>query len=106
MTGETILTGAVLVLREALLRGTVVVRDGRIADVQPGDCIIGGALDLGGDYLLPGIVDLHSDNLERQAQPRTTARWPSRSALMAHDAQCATAGITTVLDALLSLIHI
>lgn len=100
MTTETILTGTVLVLRDALLRGTVVLRDGRIADVQPGDCITGGALDLGGDYLLPGIVDLHSDNLERQAQPRTTARWPSRSALMAHDAQCATAGITTVLDAL------
>jgi alpha-D-ribose 1-methylphosphonate 5-triphosphate diphosphatase len=97
---ETILTGAMLVLRDTLLRGTVVLRDGHIADIQPGDCVIGGAFDLAGDYLLPGIVDLHSDNLERQAQPRTTARWPSRSALMAHDAQCATSGITTVLDAL------
>ena len=33
-------------------------------------------------------------------QPRSNARWPSRSALVAHDAQCAAAGVTTVLDAL------
>jgi alpha-D-ribose 1-methylphosphonate 5-triphosphate diphosphatase len=38
--------------------------------------------------------------LERQVQPRSNARWPSRSAMLAHDAQCAAAGVTTVLDAL------
>jgi alpha-D-ribose 1-methylphosphonate 5-triphosphate diphosphatase len=46
------------------------------------------------------VIDVHTDNLERQVQPRHTARWPSRSALVAHDAQCAGAGVTTVLDAL------
>jgi alpha-D-ribose 1-methylphosphonate 5-triphosphate diphosphatase len=46
------------------------------------------------------VVDLHTDNLERQVQPRSLARWPSRSAMVAHDAQCAAAGVTTVLDAL------
>jgi alpha-D-ribose 1-methylphosphonate 5-triphosphate diphosphatase len=55
---------------------------------------------LGGDHLIPGVVDLHTDNLERQVQPRANARWPSRSAMLAHDAQCAAAGVTTVLDAL------
>ncbi len=50
--------------------------------------------------MLPGAVDLHTDNLERQVNPRTNARWPSRSALVAHDAQCAAAGVTTVFDAL------
>ncbi len=100
MRGETILTGAVLVLPDSLQRGTVVLREEVIADVQPGYFAAGSVLDLEGDYLLPGVVDLHSDNLERQAQPRSTARWPSRSALIVHDAQCAAAGITTVLDAL------
>ncbi len=57
-------------------------------------------IDLDGDYLIPGVVDLHTDNLERQVQPRSNARWPSRSAMIAHDAQCAAAGVTTVLDAL------
>ena len=58
------------------------------------------AHDLDGDYLIPGIVDTHTDNLERQVQPRSLARWPSRSAMVAHDAQCAAAGVTTVFDAL------
>lgn len=100
MTAETILTGAVLVLPDSLLRGTLVLRGDRVVEMQPGRSALATALDLEGDYLLPGLVDLHSDNLERQAQPRSTARWPSRSALMTHDAQCATSGITTVLDAL------
>ena len=57
-------------------------------------------LDLDGDFLIPGLVDLHTDNLERQVEPRANARWPSRAAMLAHDAQCAAAGVTTVLDAL------
>ncbi len=97
---ETILTNARLVLRDAVLEGTLVLRDGVIADVQPGRSTAGGAVDCGGETIIPGVVDLHTDNLERQVQPRATARWPSRSAMLAHDAQCAAAGVTTVFDSL------
>jgi alpha-D-ribose 1-methylphosphonate 5-triphosphate diphosphatase len=100
MTNETILTNAVLVLADATLHGTLIVRDGQLADVQPGRSSALPAHDLDGDYLIPGIVDTHTDNLERQVQPRSLARWPSRSAMVAHDAQCAAAGVTTVFDAL------
>jgi alpha-D-ribose 1-methylphosphonate 5-triphosphate diphosphatase len=100
MTDETILTNAILVLPDASLHGTLVVRDGRISDVQPGHSEALPAHDLDGDYLIAGIVDTHTDNLERQVQPRSLARWPSRSAMVAHDAQCAAAGVTTVFDAL------
>ena len=96
-----ILTNACLVLPDKVVLGTVVVEDGVIVDVQPGRrSPAPGAVDLGGDTLMPGIVDVHTDNLERQVQPRSNARWPSRSAMAAHDAQCAAAGVTTVLDAL------
>jgi alpha-D-ribose 1-methylphosphonate 5-triphosphate diphosphatase len=97
---ETILTNALLVLPESVVDGTLVLRDGLIADIQPGRSRLPAALDLGGDHLIPGIVDLHTDNLERQAQPRAGARWPSLSALLAHDAQTAASGTTTVFDAL------
>lgn len=97
---ESVFTNAALVLPEAVLQGTLTVRDGLIAGIAAGPGRAPGAIDLDGDYLIPGAVDLHTDNLERQVQPRSTARWPSRSALVAHDAQCAAAGITTVLDAL------
>ncbi len=100
MTAETILTNALLVLPEEVLPGTLVIRDGRIAEVQPGRSHVPAARDLEGDHLIPGVVDVHTDNLERQVQPRQNARWPSRSAMIAHDAQCAAAGVTTVLDAL------
>ncbi|HUB13206.1 MAG TPA: alpha-D-ribose 1-methylphosphonate 5-triphosphate diphosphatase [Acetobacteraceae bacterium] len=100
MTMELIITNAMLVLPDEALRGTVLVRDSDVADVQTGRTGSPAALDLEGDYLLPGIVDVHTDNLERQVQPRSLARWPSRSAMVAHDAQCAAAGVTTVFDAL------
>ncbi len=97
---ETILTNARLVLRDEIILGSIVLRDGLIAEVQPGVARVAPASDLDGDYLMPGVVDLHTDNLERQVQPRMNARWPSRSAMLAHDAQCAAAGVTTVFDAL------
>jgi alpha-D-ribose 1-methylphosphonate 5-triphosphate diphosphatase len=91
-------SNGVMVLADHVMNGSLRVEDGRIAAIAPGPLDAGH--DLEGDFLLPGIIDLHTDNLERQVMPRSTARWPSRSALLAHDAQCAAAGITTVFDAL------
>ena len=49
---------------------------------------------------MPGLVELHTDNLERHSSPRPGVRWPADAAVVAHDTQIAGAGITTVLDAL------
>ena len=100
MSAEIILTNAKLVLSDAVLDGTLLLRNGMIADIKEGASQAPGALDVEGDYLIPGIVDVHTDNLERQVLPRANARWPSRSAMIAHDAQCVAAGVTTILDAL------
>jgi alpha-D-ribose 1-methylphosphonate 5-triphosphate diphosphatase len=100
MTDQTILTNAIVVLPDATLHGTLVIRGDTIADVQPHRSSAPAASDMDGDYLIAGIVDTHTDNLERQVLPRSLARWPSRSAMVAHDAQCAAAGVTTVFDAL------
>jgi alpha-D-ribose 1-methylphosphonate 5-triphosphate diphosphatase len=100
MNQETILTNAILVLPDETRLGTIVLHGQVIADIQSGRSRAAGAIDFGGDTIIPGVVDVHTDNLERQVQPRSLARWPSRSAMVAHDAQCAAAGVTTVLDAL------
>ena len=76
------------------------MRGDTIIEIEAGRSSAPGAIDLDGDYLIPGVVDVHTDNLERQVLPRSLARWPSRSAMVAHDAQCAAAGVTTILDAL------
>ena len=97
---EIVLANARLVLDDTVLEGSLVLRGDSIASFSPGRSSTPGALDMEGDFVIPGVVDVHTDNLERQVQPRSNARWPSRSAMLAHDAQCAAAGVTTVLDAL------
>ncbi|GAB0116620.1 alpha-D-ribose 1-methylphosphonate 5-triphosphate diphosphatase [Acidisoma sp. 7E03] len=97
---EIVLSNALLVLEDRSFLGSLVIRDGMIADIAEGPSHLAGAIDCEGDVVMPGIIDLHTDNLERQVMPRPNARWPSRSAFLAHDGQCVAAGVTTVFDAL------
>ena len=97
---ETILTNARIVGDGAVEHGTVVVRGGRIAAIDRTASRAPAAIDLDGDYLLPGLVDLHTDNLEKHFQPRRGVTWDGVAAAIAHDGQVAAAGITTVFDSL------
>jgi alpha-D-ribose 1-methylphosphonate 5-triphosphate diphosphatase len=98
---ELTLTNARVVLADAVIdRGTVHVRDGVIVEVSEGPSGLAAALDLDGDFLMAGLVELHTDNMEKHVVPRPKVHWPVASALLAHDAQIAAAGITTVFDAI------
>ncbi|MGV8918014.1 MAG: alpha-D-ribose 1-methylphosphonate 5-triphosphate diphosphatase [Pseudomonas sp.] len=100
MLNELILSNAQIVTADRVFNGSVVLRDGLIAEVDDGISYLPQAHDLQGDYLLPGLIELHTDNLERHMTPRPGVDWPSTSAVMSHDAQIIAAGITTVFDAL------
>ena len=100
MSGGMLLTNARVVTRDDVFPGTVEVGDGVMRAVEPGRSRVPHALDLEGDYLLPGIVELHTDVLEKHWAPRPGVQWPGRAAVVAHDAQLAAAGIVTVLDGL------
>jgi alpha-D-ribose 1-methylphosphonate 5-triphosphate diphosphatase len=93
-----ILTNCRIAKAGDVVLGTVSIEDGRIRDVQPGVSSLPRAIDLQGRFLLPGLVELHTDNLEKHFRPRS-ARWPGLIALYAHDAQVRGTGITTVLNA-------
>ena len=97
---EMIIANARLVLPDETVTGSLVVRDGRIAVIDAGARVPRGADDLDGDFLAPGLVELHTDNLERHLEPRPGVVWPQAAALLAHDAELAGTGITTVFDAL------
>ncbi|GGF26009.1 amidohydrolase [Aliidongia dinghuensis] len=97
---DAVLTNARLVLDNQVIHGSVVVEDGIITRVDEGRSAVPGAIDFHGDYLLPGLVELHTDNLEKHFVPRPGTRWPAMAAIVGHDAQVASAGITTVFDAL------
>ena len=98
MTTEMILTNARLVLEDRVLSGSLVVRDGFIAEIDEGNSASG--VDMDGDYIIPGLVELHTDHLESHYSPRPGVRWNAISAIQSHDAQIAASGITTVFDCL------
>lgn len=99
MNTDLVVTNARIVGRDAEITGSLHVRDGVIADIDTGGAAVRDAVDFGGDYLLPGLVELHTDNLEKHFAPRPGVRWPAKLAVINHDAQVAAAGITTVMDA-------
>ena len=115
---ETVFANARLITEDTVLHGTLKIMDGMISAIDSGAGVPAGAIDCEGDYIAPGLIELHTDNLERHLSPRPGVSWPKRAAVLGHDRELASAGITTVFDALrvgseadqkrkgLSLIHI
>ena len=97
---DTILTNARIVLADQVVEGSLHLRDGKIAGIDSGVSSLPAAEDMGGDYVIPGLIELHTDHLENHYAPRPKVRWNPIAAVCAHDAQIATSGITTVFDAL------
>ncbi|MBC8717593.1 alpha-D-ribose 1-methylphosphonate 5-triphosphate diphosphatase [Ochrobactrum sp. Marseille-Q0166] len=98
MTAETVLKNANIVLQDEVINGAIKIVDGVIVDVASGSSVNGE--DMEGDFLTPGLVELHTDHLEGHYAPRPKVRWNPIAAVQAHDAQIAASGITTVFDAL------
>ena len=94
------LANAALVLPDRVMTGALAIENGTIADITEGDQVPSGAVDCAGDLVLPGLVELHTDNVERHIEPRPGVDWPHLPALIAHDAELASTGITTVFDAM------
>ncbi len=97
---ESVFANAKIITEHAVLHGTMKVVDGVIATIDSGAGVPSGAIDCEGDYIAPGLIELHTDNLERHLSPRPRVSWPKRSAVLGHDRELAGAGITTVFDAL------
>jgi len=101
MTDSFILANAEIITPEGARRGYLAVDDGRIVEIGDGAAAPAGAIDLAGDYLAPGLVELHTDNVEKHMVPRPGVFWPSPvAAILSHDAQMTAAGVTTVYDAI------
>lgn len=108
-TGETqgssrgevlILSNARVVTPDHVLHGSVVVENGELVEIHEGPSRHAHAIDFGGDYLLPGLVDIHTDHFEKHLYPRAHVRWDFMRAALAHDAQIIGGGVTTVFDSL------
>lgn len=94
-----IITNVNLVLENEVVKGSLELRDGKIVSMSDSQSQMAGAYDGEGDFLMPGFIELHTDNLEQYFTPRPKVDWPPFSAMSAHDTQLIGSGITTVLDA-------
>lgn len=94
------LGNAKVVLEDRIISGAVYVVEGKIAEIVESSGLPDGAVDCEGDFITPGLVELHTDNLERHIQPRPKVDWPHAAAILAHDGELAACGITTVFDAM------
>ena len=97
---ETVFANAKIITEDAVLEGGIKIVDGVIAAIDSGAGVPSGAIDCEGDYIAPGLIELHTDNLERHLSPRPRVSWPKRAAVLGHDRELAGTGITTVFDAL------
>ncbi|HEY9096174.1 MAG TPA: alpha-D-ribose 1-methylphosphonate 5-triphosphate diphosphatase, partial [Hydrogenophaga sp.] len=70
---DTVFRHARLVLADEVVLGSVATRDGRITAVDSGAGEVGH--DMQGDFLLPGLVEIHTDNFERHLMPRPKVHW-------------------------------
>lgn len=96
----TIFSNGRIVTADDVIDGSIEVRGALIQNMDDGGSSRAMDVDLEGDYLLPGFVELHTDHLESHFLPRPGVEWPAINAVIAHDAQIAASGITTVLDSL------
>jgi alpha-D-ribose 1-methylphosphonate 5-triphosphate diphosphatase len=88
-----------MITTEGVYHGSLMSRSGRI-DAMAANTSLPEAEDFDGDYLLPGLIEIHTDNIEKHFLPRSGVRWPNGlAAIMAHDAHMTGSGATTVLDA-------
>lgn len=102
---EHVFQNAQIVLADSVVHGSVKVVDGIIQDISESSGQLRSSatlsvIDCNNDFLIPGLIELHTDHLETHYSPRPGVRWGMMSAIQAHDAQIAAAGITTVLDCL------
>ncbi|WP_158174493.1 alpha-D-ribose 1-methylphosphonate 5-triphosphate diphosphatase [Grimontia hollisae] len=95
-----IITNVHLVLEDEVINGSLDVENGIICAMSDSPSRQPGAIDGNQGWLMPGLIELHTDNLEKYFTPRPKVSWPAFSAMAAHDAQLIGAGITTVLDAI------
>ncbi|MFP8440811.1 alpha-D-ribose 1-methylphosphonate 5-triphosphate diphosphatase [Klebsiella aerogenes] len=94
-----IINNVKLVLEDETIDGSLEVQEGRIYAFAESQSRLPAALDGEGGWLLPGLIELHTDNLDKFFTPRPKVDWPAHSAMSSHDALMVASGITTVLDA-------
>lgn len=76
----------------------VVIEDGIITDIS--NHTNSTALEMGDMLITPGFVDVHSDAIEKELEPRPGAFFPVEQSIAEMDRKLAMAGVTTMFHAI------
>ncbi|MFQ3475438.1 alpha-D-ribose 1-methylphosphonate 5-triphosphate diphosphatase [Halonotius sp. F2-221B] len=98
-TTVTIVDGRV-VTPDGVIDGRVEIGGDRITAVGDSDAETDTVIDANGQLVLPGLVDIHGDDIESHLYPRSGARMDTEMALAAADRANVAAGITTKFHAI------
>lgn len=95
-----IINGKIVTPDDIIKNCCIEIEDGRITNILKSVPKSGDVIDANGGYVLPGIIDIHGDDIETTISPRPSARFPVDFALLNLDRINATCGITTKLHAI------
>lgn len=96
----TVIENARLVTPDAIVAGALRIEDDRIVSVGDVTHSAYETVNAQGRLVLPGLIDLHGDDIESHLHPRTGARMDTHMALASADRANVAAGITTKFHAI------
>lgn len=97
----TILKNAKIVQPDQVFEGSVVIEGNRIIEIKKdSNPMLSEGIDLGGQWLIPGVIDTHTDYLEKEIAPRPSSEFPIDLAFHYMDVRAISSGLTTVLGAI------
>lgn len=105
-TKKICIYNAQLILPEKVVKGHILIEGNRISEVVESDfprikCYPDIKLiDAEGCYVMPGMIDLHSDAIEKEIQPRPNTSFPLNMAFYELEKKLAVSGITTMYHSL------
>ena len=88
-----IINNVKLVLDDQVVEGSLEMQNGVISAFADSRSQLPQALDAQGGWLLPGFIELHTDNLDKFFTPRPKVDWPAHSAMSSHDALMVASGM-------------
>lgn len=96
----TVIENARIVTPETVVEGAVRIENDRIVGIGDVERSADETVDAQGRLVLPGLIDLHGDDIESHLHPRSGARMDTHMALTSADRANVAAGITTKFHAI------
>ncbi|OXS53996.1 alpha-D-ribose 1-methylphosphonate 5-triphosphate diphosphatase [Cohnella sp. CIP 111063] len=93
--------GGLVVRPDGVSQGDLTIEDGIIAAIDgAGSAGDSADIDAEGCWVLPGLIDLHCDAIEKEVEPRPNTLFPMEMAFLQFERKLAGHGITTMLHSL------